>query len=141
MEIQNKYQNRKIYKIVDIGYNKCYIGSTCEELSMRMARHRANYKRFLNGGKASHTRSYDLFMEYGIENCKIELIEYFKSDTLQELRKREGEHIKNTECVNKVVPCRTDKEFYQDNKDKIKERKTEYYQNNIDKMKERDREY
>jgi len=140
MYINNKYHNSKIYQITDIGCNKCYIGSTCENLCNRMARHRANYKKFLNG-KGSHTRSYDLFNEYGIENCKIELMEYFKCDTLQELRKREGEHIKNTECVNKVVPCRTRKEFYQDNKDKIKERKKEYYQNNIDKMKERDREY
>ena len=68
MENQNKYQNAKIYKIVDIGYNKCYIGSTCEELSMRMARHRATFKKFLNGGKGSHIRSYDLFNEYGLEN-------------------------------------------------------------------------
>ena len=31
--MENKYQNSKIYKIVDVGYNKCYIGSTVEELS------------------------------------------------------------------------------------------------------------
>ena len=49
MENQNKYQNGKIYKIVDIAYNKCYIGSTCEELSMIMARHRAKFKQFLKG--------------------------------------------------------------------------------------------
>ena len=29
----SKYQNGKIYKITDIGYSKCYIGSTCESLS------------------------------------------------------------------------------------------------------------
>ena len=40
MEIINKYQNGKIYKITDIAYNKCYIGSTTEGLSLRMARHR-----------------------------------------------------------------------------------------------------
>ena len=61
MENQNKYQNGKIYKIIDIGYNKCYIGSTCEELSMRMARHRSNFKRFLKGSSNNHIRSYDLF--------------------------------------------------------------------------------
>ena len=47
----NKYQNGKIYKIVDVGYSKCYIGSTCEELSQRMARHRAIYKQFAKGKK------------------------------------------------------------------------------------------
>ena len=71
MEIQNKFQNAKIYKITDIGYNKCYIGSTCEELSQRMARHRRKYKSFLSGGKEGHIRSFDLFNEYGVENCKI----------------------------------------------------------------------
>ena len=40
----NKYQNGKIYKIVDVGYNKCYIGSTTETVSQRMARHRNCYK-------------------------------------------------------------------------------------------------
>ena len=113
---------KEIYKITDIGYNKCYIGSTTEELSQRMARHRQNYKHFLNGGKGSHIRSYDLFNEYGIEKCKIELIEYYKCDTLQELRKREGEHIKNTECVNKYVASRTYKEYREDNKDRVQAR-------------------
>ena len=73
MDINNKYHNGKIYKITDIGYNKCYIGSTCEELSQRMARHRIKYKCFLNGSIQDKTRSFDLFNEYGIENCKIEL--------------------------------------------------------------------
>jgi hypothetical protein len=119
-ENQNKYQNGKIYKITDIGYNKCYIGSTCEELSMRMARHRANFKQFLRDGNNRHISSYGLFNEYGVENCKIELIEYFPCNTLQELRKREGEHIKNTECVNKRVAGRAKQEWVEDNKDKMK---------------------
>ena len=141
MEIQNKFQNAKIYKITDIGYNKCYIGSTCEELSQRMARQRRKYKSGLSGGKEAHTRSFDIFNEYGVENCKIELIEYFKCDTLQELRKREGEHIKNTECVNKRVEGRTDKEWREDNKDKMKESHKEYYVSNIDKITEKSKEY
>ena len=68
----NKYQNGKIYKIVDVGYNKCYIGSTCESLSQRMARYRVCYKSFMKG-VSGRTRSFDLFQEFGIDNCKIEL--------------------------------------------------------------------
>jgi hypothetical protein len=49
-----------------------------------MARHRSDYKRFLNSGK-KFISSYDLFNEYGVENCKIELIEYFKCDSLDGL--------------------------------------------------------
>ena len=64
---------------------------------------------------------YDLFNEYGVENCKIELLEYFPCDTLQELERREGEHIRNNESVNKVVAGRTKQESYHDKKDKILE--------------------
>ena len=100
-----------------------------------MARHRQDYKIFLNGNKL-FVSSYDLFNEFGVENCKIERVEYYKCDTLQELRKREGEHIKNTECVNKYTAGRTQQEYYDDNIDKIKEYRKEYYQNNIDKIKD-----
>ena len=57
-------------------------------------------------------------MNTGLKIVKFELIEYFPCDTLQELRKREGEHIKNTECVNKRVEGRTKKKYKQDNKEK-----------------------
>ena len=40
----NVYQHGKIYKIVDIGYNEQYFGSTTVELSTRMARHRDRYR-------------------------------------------------------------------------------------------------
>ena len=95
--MDNKYQKGTIYKITDIGYNQCYIGSTCEKLCHRMAKHRSECKLFLKGNKKS-MGSYDLFNQYGVENCKIELVEYFPCDSLQELRKKEGEVIKNTDC-------------------------------------------
>ena len=69
MEITNKYQNGKIYKITDIGYNKCYIGSTTEGLSLRMACHRGSYKSFLNGNKRLNACSYDL-MNTGLKIVK-----------------------------------------------------------------------
>ena len=49
IEISNKYHKGKIYKVVDIGYNKCYIGSTCDTLSKRMTSHRNKYKGFIKG--------------------------------------------------------------------------------------------
>ena len=49
IEISNKYLKGKIYKVVDIGYNKCYVGSTCAELSHRMSGHINKYKGFVNG--------------------------------------------------------------------------------------------
>ena len=43
----NKYTNGKLYKITDIAYNECYIGSTIETLSQRMAGHRNKYKLYI----------------------------------------------------------------------------------------------
>ena len=106
----NRYQNGKIYRIVDNGYNKCYIGSTIEALSSRMAKHRALYRVHLNGGKAS-CKVLDIFDECGIDNCKIELIEEYPCDNKMQLLKREGFHIQNTNCVNKRVEGRTKQEY------------------------------
>ena len=85
----NKYANGKIYKIVDIGYNKCYIGSTVQPLCKRMAEHRKHFRQYKE--RSRHiTTSVGLFEEYGVENCKIELIEEFPCDTKEQLLKQEG---------------------------------------------------
>ena len=65
--MDNRFQNAKIYKIVDVGYNKCYIGSTCEELSRRMAHHREGFKKLLRDGKTD-TRTYDIFNDLDVSN-------------------------------------------------------------------------
>ena len=129
----NKYQNGKIYKIVDVGYNKCYIGSTCEALSQRMARHRSNYKRYLQGKHLAHTSSFFGFDEFGIQNCKIEWIEDYPCDNKNELARREGYYIKKSNCVNKIVAGRTSEELYQDTHEYQLQRFKDYYSNNRDK--------
>ena len=45
----NRYEKGQIYKIVSPAFKQCYIGSTCEELSQRMARHRYHYTAYLKG--------------------------------------------------------------------------------------------
>ena len=105
----SKYNNGKIYKIVDNAYTKQYIGSTTEKLSQRMLRHRSDYRRYLDSRKLHKKSTFDLFEEFGIDNCKIELIEYCKCDSKDELVRREGELIKNSDCVNKTIAGRTKK--------------------------------
>ena len=46
-----------IYKIVVVGYNLCYLGSTREKSSKIMERHRADYKIYVDG-KKHFTTSY-----------------------------------------------------------------------------------
>jgi hypothetical protein len=141
------YKNGKIYKITDIAYTKMYIGSTCQPLSKRFTNHKGHYKLWKDG-KSHKISSYDLFDEFGIENCKIELIENFACNCKDELQKKEGEHIKNNDCVNKVISGRTKKEYYIDNKDKMKEyreankdKMKEYYEANKEKISEKKKEY
>ena len=131
MESSNKYKTGQIYKIVDVGYNKCYIGSTIEYLSKRMTKHRADYKRYKNE-MMNYVCSFQLFDEFGTENRKIELVENYPCNSKEELRAREGFHIKNTICVNKVVPNQTFEEYYTINKPHILDAASKYYQQNKD---------
>jgi len=129
------YKNAKIYKIIDIGYTKMYIGSTTQPLYKRLSKHKCDYKRWKNGKLTKKITSFDLFDEFGIENCKIELVEEFKCENKEQLHKKEGEHIKNNICVNKFIAGRTRKEYNEVNKDKIKERKNQYYEANKERQK------
>ena len=109
----NKYANGKIIKITDIGFNKCYIGSTIQPLCKRMAGHRTDFQRF-KAGRAKFTTSFELFEEYGVENCKIELIEEYSCDTKEQLLQWEGLYIRQTDGVNKFVPDRKPKEYFKE---------------------------
>ena len=129
----NRYQNGQIYKITDVGFNKCYVGSTCENLSKRMERHRVCYKSFLKG-TSGRMRSFDLFEEFGVENCKIWWIEDYPCENRKQLEAREGFYIERLDCVNRCHLGRTRSEYArmyrEQNPEKVKEAKrTIYYHN------------
>ena len=115
------YKTGKIYKvkgptiIVDevAQEPKCYIGSTADKLSSRMNGHRNAYKIYLRTKKGKCT-IFDLFDEFGVENCKIELIENFECETVDQLKRREGEIQEQTvNRVNHNIAGRTLKETYE----------------------------
>ena len=118
------YQNAKVYKIVS--GDLCYIGSTCFSIKHRLGEHIRKYNCYLNGNY-NYVTSFKV-IENG--NYTIELVEDCPCITKEELHAREKYHIKNSECVNKLVAGRNAKERYQDNKEKIKK----YYQYNKDKL-------
>ena len=70
----NRYEKGKIYIITDVAYTKFYYGSTTETLRKRLERHRGYYSRYLRG-KHHYMTSFKLFNDFGIQNCKIELVE------------------------------------------------------------------
>lgn len=128
----NRYEKGQIYKIVGVGYNKCYIGSTTEKFSLRMARHRSSYKLYLDGKKKKSciTKSFELFDEYGTENCKIIWLEDYPCNSRKELEAREGYYIKNTECVNRYIAGRTQEQWVKDNKELRNSYQKKYYDKN-----------
>lgn len=136
----NKYKNGKIYKIVDIGYNKCYYGSTIQSLSMRMGGHRRDYTRWKNDN-IGHTTVYNIFDEFDINNCKIELVELFPCSSKSELEAREGYHIKDNDCVNKNLMGRSKREYRNANKERISEYNQQYYEMNKDHIKQQIKQY
>ena len=135
------YNNGKIYKIESSLGDKVYYGSTTKKyLSQRMTAHRTDYNRWLIG-KTHLIMVFKLFEEYGLENCKIVLIENYPCESKDELHAREAHYIKSFECVNKCVPCRTGKERYEDNKDKILKQVKKYREDNRDKILVKNKQY
>lgn len=100
------YSNGKIYKIeplVEHDEGDIYIGATTKQyLSQRMDTHRRDYNRFQNG-KYHYITVYQLFEKYGVENCKITLLENCNNITTKdELNSRETHYIQTLKCVNKM---------------------------------------
>ena len=131
------YQKGKIYRIVSNVCDLVYYGSTCETLSRRLSEHRADYKLYLNG-KDKYITSFEI-IEKG--NYEIVLVENYPCNSKVELKSRERFYIENNECVNKYIPGRTQKEWVEENPEKIKEYKKKWYESNLEKILEHLKEY
>ena len=127
------YSNGKIYCIEPIcnhDEGDVYVGSTTKDLlCKRMVEHRSAYKRYKNGF-GNYFTVYDIFDKYGLSNCKICLIELYDAKCKDDLHAREGEFVKELNCVNKNIPNRTINEWLRDNSTVLKEKYKTYYGNN-----------
>ena len=126
------YGNGKIYKIVNDVNGMTYYGSTTSKICKRMSCHRAEYK-------LKKSKTYEKFGN--IEDCKIFLVEEYPCENKEQLCSRERIYIENNECINKNIPCRTVKEWGQDNKERIKETKKIWLEKNKEKLKEHKKKY
>ena len=124
----------KIYPICDHDEGDVYFGSTTQTLSKRMVVHRCHF----NKGNFKQNSSCKLFEKYGLENCKIELIQNSPCNNKEELEKIEGDFIRNNKCINKIMLGRTKDEYmveyHSKNRDKILEKKKQYHLDNRDKI-------
>jgi hypothetical protein len=131
------YQNGKIYKIECNETGQVYYGSTTRKLCERVADHRSECRMWLKG-KVDKCQSFDI-IERG--NYSYSLVEDCSCERKEQLHARERFYIKNNECVNKRIPGRTMKEWREENKDVLTEKKKEYYNENKEKINEKKKEY
>ena len=104
----NKYQNGKIYKIVNDELGLTYFGSSCNLLHKRLYEHknRSNKEYNCTSSKILFTTEFQ---------PQIFLVEAYPCENKLELEKRERYYIENNECVNKNIPTRSQKEYLEDN--------------------------
>lgn len=129
----SNYSNGKIYALKSKQTDEVYIGSTVQTLSIRLSDHKTNYKMWLNG-KYHYVSSFEI-CKY--DDCFIELIEEYPCKTKEELFKREGEIQKQIKCINKCIAGRTQKEYNENNKEKIYIQRKEYRTTNKERIKEK----
>lgn len=105
------YSNSKIYKIVPTnGDDICYIGSTTKQyLSQRMDSHRNDYKKWKKDESKNMTKITELFEKYGVENCKILLIENFPCNSKEELDNKTNDYINCLNTINNYISKCEDK--------------------------------
>ena len=138
--MSDKYKNGKIYTIrCKNDDSLIYVGSTIQPLFKRWYGHKCR----VNNEKS---KEYNFFLyqkmrETNIEDWYIELYEEFSCENKEQLNKREGEIIREIGTLNKVIPGRTQKEYIEDNKDKIKEYKKEYQEKNKEIISEKRKQY
>ena len=140
MEAKNKkdYQNARIYTVRNtIEPELIYIGSTCQSLSKRMAKHRTSVK----SSQRNTTNLYQKMNELGVENFYIELLHSFPCSSHDELMAEEGRCIREMGTLNMLINGRKSKEYYQDNKEHILDRCKNYYQENKEERLQYKKEY
>eukprot|EP00438_Fugacium_kawagutii_P003275 Skav211050 [mRNA] locus=scaffold1351:49618:50124:- [translate_table: standard] len=100
-----------------------------------MSRHRSHYKGYINNTNKLKIKSFDLFDEFGVDNCKIVWIKNYPCNSKKELEAEEGRIQQETDCVNKRMEGRTKKEWTRDNEERVKEVKKRWEKDNKEHVK------
>ncbi len=136
------YANSSIYKLCcrDTDITDCYVGSTTNFRS-RKWHHKSSCNN--ENDKDYNLRVYQFIREHGgWENWDMILIEKVNANDNYELKKEERRWIEQlNSTLNQIIPTRTLKEWYQDNKDKKLKYSKETYINNKESINERHRQW
>jgi len=153
-----------VYCIRSFQTENIYIGSTFQRLSKRFYEHKQCHRLYYNTDKQKTkcTTSSKILIH---DDAYIELIKEVKVNNRQELRKYEGEEQRKNKNIlvniqfenptaeeRKAQKRKSDKKYYEnnkdkfkkyehDNKEKIRKRRKDYYDNNKEVFKEKYKEY
>ena len=129
------YQNSVIYKIEcnDINVKECYIGST-KDFVVRRYKHKYSCN-------TSHRKEYNYKVYQfirnngGWENWTMKSIINYPCNSKNELFIKEQEILKSyDDTLNMVSACRSKKQYYIDNAEKIKKKTKQYKIDNAEKI-------
>ena len=122
-----------VYKLWSTQTDNIYIGSTKQKyLCWRLAQH----KKYLEQKK--YCSSVEI-VKYS--DVKIESLEIVEFNHIQELRAKEGEWIRKSNCINKQIPGRTPQEYIETHKDEKAEYDKKYREIHKQKLAEKKKEY
>ena len=126
-ENSKNYLNGKIYCIRNRQTDDTYIGSTTQALSKRMTWHKEASKK----KQKKHYKLYQKMNEIGFENFYIELVEEHPCDNVEQLRRREGEIMRQYQSgLNSKIAGRTETGWREDNEEHLKEHTKKYREEN-----------
>ena len=131
------YKNGKSYKILNTVNDDCYIGSTCQKLCQRMAKHRS----VMNAKNKQHYKLYQSMREIGSDKFYIELIKEYPCENVGQLRAVEGEYIRQMGTLNNRIEARTKHEYTNDTKERKREYDKQRRRSKREELNQQKREY
>ena len=127
----NRYENSKVYKLIEPNSGFFYIGSTCDTLSKRFGRHKTTAK------TKPDIKVYKCFNEIGWENVKIVLIQELYLENKEQLLRAENDvieaNVHDEKCLNSSLAWtgldrkEYNKKYFIDHREQIKSLNIEYH--------------
>ena len=131
------YSKANIYKILNTITYDIYIGSTCQTLARRMAKHREG----ISTASKCHYKLYEKMKEIGRDCFYIELIEECPCDNKEQLRAIEGKYIREYGTLNHRIEGRSKSQYVVDTREQKKAYDIEYRLKNKEHRQPQKKEY
>ena len=117
-----RYQSGKVYCLRNSVNDDVYVGSTIQDLARRLSKHFSDARRH-----PGNQRITSLISELGADKFSIELLESYPCESVQQLRRKEGEWVRRQGTLNTMLPGRTRAEYYTEHRDALTQKMREYY--------------